>query len=348
MTLDTSIILKGLTPLVKPSFDWLGGKIIGEEILERRQFNATALQPVLQQAAENIAEIIEPIGKAEIDQICLFLTSNEAEAIVRQIYAASILESKEQNLEQIEQEFLKAFSLYTSIPENDLKDSSPQIFYTLVEGCEATLQIAIDEGRLSAHEAKSVFRHQILYDELARVKKNLEFLTESNKLDVKAILDFENKYRQQAVTRHGAITPPFMNESKKIPIDDIYVTSNFVSSRVSERKQRRHSRRQAELTKAIYRDVLLGNPGGGKSTFAQKLTYDLAKNYDERILNNRKVTPILVVLRKYGVKKKNESLSILEFIEQTINSDYQLPVPPGALEYLLLNGRSAVIDLLHE
>ena len=219
MTPDASLILKGLSPLVKPSANWLGKKIIGEEILERRQLQATALQPVLQQAAEKISETIERIGIADLDQICLFLTSNEAEAVIRQIYAASILDSKEQNLEQIEQEFFVAFALYTNLPQDELQDSAPEIFHALVTGCEQTLQIAIDEGRLSAHEAKSVFRHQILLDELATVKKNLKFLSASCQLDIQFILGFEQKYRLQVKELHGKLTPPYIDVAKKLPID---------------------------------------------------------------------------------------------------------------------------------
>ena len=115
MTPYISIIARGLTPLLKPTANWLGEKMIGEEIPKRREFRAKALEPVLQKAAEDVADTIEQIGAADINEIYFFLTSNEAEAIVRQIYAVSILESKEQNLEEIKQEFLKQFSLYTNI-----------------------------------------------------------------------------------------------------------------------------------------------------------------------------------------------------------------------------------------
>jgi hypothetical protein len=50
-----------------------------------------------------------------------------------------------------------------------------------------------------------------------------------------------------------------------------------------------------------------------------------------------------VVLRDYGAKKKELNCSILQFIEATANSDYQIPPPPRAFEYLLLNGRAVVI-----
>jgi hypothetical protein len=89
--------------------------------------------------------------------------------------------------------------------------------------------------------------------------------------------------------------------------------------------------------------VLLGDPGGGKSTFATKICHDLSTSYDERLLARRKLTPILVTLRDYGADKKTLKSSILQFIQTTATSRYQLPVPEGTFEYLLLNGRAIVI-----
>jgi hypothetical protein len=50
------------------------------------------------------------------------------------------------------------------------------LFDSIVEGCDRALTIAIDNGILSAHEAKSVFRHNILLGELSTIKKILAFL----------------------------------------------------------------------------------------------------------------------------------------------------------------------------
>ena len=343
MILDASIIFKGLIPLFQPTANWLGRNIVGGEILERRKLQETALKPVLEKAVEDIAESIEQIGAAELDQICLFLTSNEAEAIIRQIYAVSILQSKEQNLEQISQEFLTAFSLYTNIPKSELRDSAAEIFRILVGGCEEALKIAIDQGKLAAHEAKSLFRYQVLLDEIANVNKNLEFLSTTQQLDISAINTFESKYREQVKVRHGYIIPPYIQEIKKIPIESIYVDSNFYLVQNKSDDLLEENINYKVFYHEIKRTVLLGNPGGGKSTFAQKLIYDLANCYSERLLSARQVTPILVVLRDYGTKKKEQGCSILKMIELTANANYQLQPPNGALEYMLLNGRVAVI-----
>jgi hypothetical protein len=342
MDVNLALIGKGLTPLIAPVSRRVGRHLIGEEILERRKLNETALQPVIQKAAEAVSERIKCYEPAEIDQICLFLTSAEAEVIVRQIYAAKLSGSQQQSFELIREEFLTSFSLYTNIPKDELQDSAKLILDALIEGCEEALQIAIDQGRLSAHEAKSAFRHQIFLDEIAAIKKNLDLLTAPQKPDIQAILKFEETYRQQVSERHKHITPPYLDAAQKLPINRLYVCPNFVTT-FTNKGQERETLKMPDFLSGIYRAVLLGNPGGGKSTFTLKLCHVLATCYSERLFAGREVTPILVVLRDYGAEKKKHNCSILQFIEATANSDYQIQPPPRAFEYLLLNGRAVVI-----
>lgn len=100
-----------------------------------------------------------------------------------------------------------------------------------------------------------------------------------------------------------------------------------------------------QFLSGIYRAVLLGNPGGGKSTLTLKLCHELVKDYNNRLVAGRKhLTPILVVLRDYGADKEKRNCSILEFIELEAKANYQLPsIPQGMFEYLLLSGRAIVI-----
>src|SRR5712692_7645203 len=109
-----------------------------------------------------------------------------------------------------------------------------------------------------------------------------------------------------------------------------------------EKEKRFSSYRNTLL--GTFRAVILGNPGGGKSTLAHKLCYDLTTHYAERIFSGRKnITPIMVVLRDYGPEKKNHNCSILEFIQARAKADFQLRPPLGAFEYLFTNGRAMII-----
>jgi hypothetical protein len=339
---NLTLIAKGLSPLLTPVSRQVGKHLIGKEILERWKLNETALQPILQKAAETVSERIQCYEPAEIDQICLFLESPPAETIVRQIYAAKLSDNPQNNFELIRQEWLAAFSDYTNIPEFELQDAANLILDDLIEGCEEALQIAIDQGRLAAHEAKSAFRHQILQDELATIQKTLNLLTAPQKPDIKAILTFEENYRQQVGERHKYIIPPDFDKAQKLPINRLYVCPNFIPTPTKQTNQP-ESLKITVFLASIYRVVLLGNPGGGKSTFTQKFAHVLATCYSERPFAGRQVTPILVILRDYGAKKKQLNCSIVQYIETQANSDYQTPPPPKAFDYLLLTGRVVVI-----
>ncbi|MDJ0598042.1 MAG: hypothetical protein QNJ37_04285 [Crocosphaera sp.] len=193
MSVDLSLIVRGLTPLLNPAVNWSHDKIIGKERLEKRKLKEIALQPILEEAQEKVLDIIENYDDPESHPICSFLVAPEAEQVIRQVYSASILDSKQNNLDTIKRGFLQAFSLYTDISTKDIEQESIEIFEILVQGCEQVLTDAIDKGRLSAHEAKSNLRHRILVDELANIQRVLDCLHKQNKSTVQEILQFEKK-----------------------------------------------------------------------------------------------------------------------------------------------------------
>jgi hypothetical protein len=333
--------------------------LLGEELLKKMKWEETALQPILQKAAQMVAERIEWQGVPKLEIVCSFLTSPEAETIVRQIYAAKLSVKEEAgDLASIQREFLTSFYLcttsyssYTELKEDQLVDSSKLLLDALIEGCDQALNVAIDEGKLSAHEAKSAFRHRLILDELAALHENVTFLTSQQKPNVKEILAFEEIYRRQVGNRHKYITPPNFGKVRQLHINKLYVPPNFIitSSEKEEKQeilssQENPSSAYRKVLLGTFRAVLLGNPGGGKSTFTHKLCYDLVTHYSERLFGGRRnVTPILVILRDYGTEKKMHHSSILEFIQAKAKADYQLQPPLGAFEYLLLNGRAIVI-----
>ena len=272
------------------------------------------------------------------------MSSPEVESIVRQIYATKLLPEQSNRSELIRAEFSTLLSCWLSDSQQDsiIFTFVDELFNSLLQGCEQALQVAINRGVLAAHEAKSVVRFHMLHDELAAIQKNLDFLLGQQQRNIPKILEFEQRYRQQIPSRHGYITPPNFDTSRKLPIDRLYICPNFI--RTSRKKDEKEVLKINEFCSVIYRAILLGNPGGGKSTLTDKLCNDLATHYSSRLLAGRQATPIHVILRDYGAAKKERNCSILEFIHATAVSKYQLTSPPAeTFEYLLLNGRAVVI-----
>jgi hypothetical protein len=270
-----------------------------------------------------------------------YLLSPEIESIIRQIYAASLTESLDSHENSIRSEFRVGLALRLNQPEKKITHFADNLFDLFLDECQRALQVAVSKDYLSLDEARMSLRFKMLYDELNTIQKNTDFLS-SNKLDTQSILEFEKTYRNQVASRHKYIVPPHFDSIKKIPIDNLFVPPRFILP-FKERDIEDTEINTDDYLSSIYRSVILGNPGGGKSTFALKVVYDLAANYKKRLLLRRQLTPILVILRDYGAEKKTLNCSIIQFIETTSNSKYQVSPPKGSFEYLLLNGRVVVL-----
>ena len=323
----------------------------GEKNAEQRKRETQALQPTLQSALDRVSEEVDLQGVDNQGPICLFLSSPEAEAIIRQVYSAELLDGDNQNtVDAIRSEFLASLSRVLVSRDGELRELSHKLFDALIKGCHEVLVVAIDQGILPAHEAMSNFRFHILHDEIAALHRKIDLFSLKSQPDYKAILAFEETYRNQVRSRHWFIIPPNFDVARKVPINDIYVQSRFTRAalkNVNDRNRATHSPQEIisvdRLLPNAYRLVILGNPGGGKSTFSTKLCYDLASRYNERLFGSRQLTPIFIVLREYGARKKEHDYSLLDFIIAAANSDYQVVPPPHAFEYLLTSGRVMVI-----
>ena len=301
-------------------------------------------KPDLQSINEHISAVITKsitshakYWNAHDKKIMLFLTSTEVEVLVRQIFASKIL--RDNNLEQyndVSEEFESLWAMWFR-NEGGFGDAPVNsIFEGLVKGCESALDNAIAKGTLSAHEAKSMFRHNMLIKEIDGIKGALEFLTGSN-VDVEAVNHFTNSYRDQLHYRSRTLRAL----GKNLTIDKFYVHPDIVS--FDERHDSQGNITLREIVRSHHRAVILGTPGAGKSTLAQKLCFDLTFNSNEVVTSEFEVTPLLIILRDYGVFKKNQKISFVEFIEKTIYSDLQIKPPDNAIDYLLVTGRTLVI-----
>lgn len=335
------LIANGLTAILGQVAQRSRSILMRRDSLKQSLENDTALSAILEKATNMAIEAV-PHGDQIQEELQMFLVSPEVEAIVRQIYSGQLTKNGDGYFESIQSVFISSLSLRLGESSAELRAVGLELFESLYRACERALAVAIDRGILSAHEAKAASRQRVVLDELQSIKKNLALLSAASKPDIKGVSAFEEKYRYQVSVRHAHITPPNFDAARKLPLAEIYVSPAFIPT--SKKKNQQQQRLlMDEFLGAIYRTVLLGNPGGGKSTFAVKLSHELAIHHQDRIIAGRQLTPILVVLRDYGAEKKAKGCSILQFIEATSNSSYQANPPFGAFEYLLLNARALVI-----
>jgi hypothetical protein len=324
-----------------------GGVRTARRLREHRS-NSDAITEHLQNAVDSIVEHFALGAGQEREKLMNFLRSPELEAIVRQLYACRLVakdEEVEGTTSSIRREFLSLISVHVDIGPERLQNAANLLFHALVTACNASLTRTIGHGKSGAHEALSQYRHRRLLDELAVIDRNIAMLSSMGKTDVTSILAFEEKYRRQVGVRHSFIQPPHFDAAKKVPIENLFVTPKFWSpSRPKSALRMRSDEVELQpLLRSLYRLVILGNPGGGKSTFATKIVHDMATRYNARPVADRLLSPALVELREYGRLKKSLNCSVLQFIETQANSNYQVQPPDGAFEYLLLNGHVFVV-----
>ena len=152
--------------------------------------------------------------------------------------------------------------------------------------------------------------------------------------------EFLALYRRQVHTRHGKLEPPDFERRRRVPVEKIYVTTSIYAhdaERVNFRLPpvSKSSFNVTDLIARLDRTVLLGDPGGGKTTAANVLANYFASDPAHKV-------PFIVTLREYAAKEPLE-FSIVSHIEQTLQTLYQSAAPDGLVERLLLTGRALVI-----
>ncbi|HEY6765805.1 MAG TPA: NACHT domain-containing protein [Candidatus Sulfotelmatobacter sp.] len=303
----------------------------GTEEKIRKRLAAVALEAIVGSG---------PLADGSADELRSFLSSPEAQTVVRQIYSYRLTEGKNGGVDGIRTEFSRLLQGRVQGADDKLSRS---LFKVILDVCDDALGAAVEKGSMAALDAKQTFMHRMLLDELAAINSNVELL--SHKPDIAGILEFERRYREQVSSRHDSIQPPHLDRHKKYPIDSLYVVPRLTPYHSKEpawalrHTDLVHIIKKEQLLSTVRRAVLLGNPGAGKSTFAQKVCHDLATG----LVGDRQVSPILVVLRDYGAQKKEHNCSILQFIETRAAAWYQVSPPTHAFQYLLLNGRAMVI-----
>jgi len=298
------------------------------------------LQEILQKASAAFAKSLKP-GRKQSDNLKAFLVSPDVEAILRQIFSAQLMNASTSTWADIRAEFARSLALFTHESSETADRVADEVFPGLIDACSRSLSAALARGNISPQFLAEVSTNRMLMDELNAIQLNADLLGRG--ISLSEIHDFERKYRKQIGLATRFIVPPDTEQVRKIPIDDLYVSSDFIPpSKKKTETLRPIGARQ--LTASSYRTVILGNPGGGKSTFVRKLSHDLAIRYEDRLFAGRRLTPILITLRDYGTEKKLRGCSIIQFLGIKAQSEYQLPtVPPHAFDYLFLNGRALLL-----
>ncbi|MFF1376000.1 NACHT domain-containing protein [Streptomyces sp. NPDC058308] len=155
-------------------------------------------------------------------------------------------------------------------------------------------------------------------------------------------LDFESSFKEQVKSVHATMKLPHAGTTKRVAYSRLFVEPRFV--RREESSKQHHSRDPGvdlnEVISSSHRVVILGDPGGGKSTLSLKLAFDIARN---GFPGSSAVTPFLVVLRDYTREFEAGKATMLQYLEDLCKSPYNVEPESGFVEYALSSGRAFII-----
>lgn len=209
----------------------IGNRLFEGNIEEAKDLDVMA---ILKEAPLDAVYTISWEDYPSAEEVSIFLSSPEAEALVRQIFSTQLGRDEKQNNEELKAEFKALLNIHFTLEKDKLARITHELFSAIIKTSSHVLDVAINANSLSAHEIKSTFRYQIIKDELNAIKKNLDFLRTAKNLTYTLINNFETKLKDQIENKHSRIMPPNFDDARKYNIDDIYVMPNFTRQTLNE------------------------------------------------------------------------------------------------------------------
>jgi hypothetical protein len=173
-----------------------------------------------------------------------------------------------------------------------------------------------------------------------RVLRRIDLLTNIVDTESKSIANIEGnvaKLRKSVATVHSTMRPPSIETAKKVAVEELYVgqTLNVAGSA------------EVRLPDGLpARLVVLGNPGGGKTSFVNYLSYVTSNSIPTAQPN---ITIPVVLRENAGEVSASSGLNLLRAAARSAHAKYQVRISESELEYLCLHGRTLfILDGLDE
>lgn len=264
----------------------------------------------------------------------IILEDAQVRRLLSEIVLTALVEDQESSTESIRSmiQLRIGFLLKGQVAQEDSAHFTNGLLKLVTQFCRQALDSALEiapDAVLKVHSLNLAKRTQAI---LLRISDQSDALARILSPDLRQEReDFYSDYRKICADVHGSIQPPDFETNQRVPLEEIYVGPTIFD--LSEDADQAHLN-VAQLLDSIDRTVVLGDPGGGKSTLSNYLTMTWAHR-------SKAPVPFHITLREFAPVA--DSLSILQFIERQFPSKYQIEPPEGAVGDTLIAGEAVVI-----
>jgi len=290
--------------------------------------NSVLTPEVVEDANPNFTQIAAYLGSPHFSDVCYQ---------VLMVQAAGLTVTYETDLRTLLEYELR---LYTD--DTAARRWATYIGASLTQAAQAiltndTLRALLSDSRIQA-EAHQRYVEQLL----SGIAHRLEIIDRVTKTSTNAEIEaFEKKYRSQLQTRYRKITPPNLGTPRSVPFSKVYVPAALASGD--------EDIKLGDFISAIHRTIVVGDPGGGKTTLATRIILDATSAAG---LYGRKdvLTPFVVTLREYAARRQEKPMSIVQYIEETLAAKFEISdAPDNVVAFMFVTGRAiAIFDGLDE
>ncbi|MDF5753039.1 NACHT domain-containing protein [Spongiactinospora sp. TRM90649] len=258
-------------------------------------------------------------------QLAQALRSSTVHAIIHELLAARLTDAPENEVERLE------VALHDALSAEGCGEISESVFASFDHHiCTLVGQLSTDKSGALAQLRQEAFLGR-LNATLSAIERHAAVLARRH--DPEAARQFIARYRRQVREHHGKLEPPDFQRRRRVPLERLYVPPKIV---FTEPNPGESSGIDVQaLDELIDRVVLLGDPGGGKTTCTQFLMHRHAS--DELSL-----VPLLVTLRDFAADDP-PARSVVGFLEHRLETFYQCRPPEDLVERLLLDGAALVV-----
>ncbi|MEU0256799.1 NACHT domain-containing protein [Streptomyces sp. NPDC006184] len=272
-----------------------------------------------------------------------FLHSSEFATLAMSIAAQHFAESRQKKqigaLEAAKASLRSSLTSLEGAQSVDVTDIVTHIWDLLNDSITRESQQAVASSALTAESRAAIVRMAANFARADIFRS--EFLSDAK--TISSYYAFEEEFNEQAKSLHATMRLPHAGTTRRVAYSRLFVEPSFTPFTNASGHPKGTSSDKATLADVIagsHRAVILGDPGGGKSTLSLKLAYDIARSGFSAATAT---VPFLVVLRDYTKDFEAGKATMLQYLEGLCRSPYNLEPPAGFVDYALSSGRAFII-----